>query len=112
MEGTALGTPLYAAPEQLLADADRPVSARSDLYSLGVMIYELLSGSAPFSSLPSALEICVAKVHRDPPHLGGLCPALKSEPQLVELVMSLLDRDPDRRPASARAVREAIQGMW
>jgi hypothetical protein len=101
-EGSIAGTPAYMAPEQARG---QELSAASDWYAFGVMLYEALSGMLPFDG--SLLELLRQKLERDPIPLGEIAPALPS--RLSELCMALLQRDPDRRPGGAEilAVLEA-----
>lgn len=93
--GTFFGTPAYLAPEQVRGEKG---DARSDLFSLGVIIYEMLSGTNPFAGA-SASE-CIDRVLRlSPPKLTGLVPGLP--PGLARLASELMDKDPARRPGSA-----------
>ena len=69
-QGIGVGTPLYAAPEQLLA---RPFDVRADVYALGVILFEMLTGRPPFSNATLA-ELLHAVVHEPPPVLAGSAP--------------------------------------
>ncbi|OYV72100.1 MAG: hypothetical protein B7Z72_05515, partial [Gemmatimonadetes bacterium 21-71-4] len=101
--GTMVGTPGYMAPEQIAADPD--VDARADLYSFGVMAYEMLAGGPPFASVtPHAL--LAAHLTRAPRPLGEVRPGLP--PRLVALVMQCLEKDRDARPQSAREIVDAL----
>lgn len=93
----AVGTPIYMSPEQA---ADLPLSDASDWYSVGVMLYEALTGYRPFEG--QGEQIYVLKQTRDPPRPGELAPDVP--PQLDELCMRLLDRDPDKRPAGDEVI--------
>lgn len=95
----APGTPAYAAPEQWNESA--PVDARSDLYAVGVLLYELLCGQRPFSGDPLALIEAHARLA--PPSPRALQPALS--PQLESAVLAALEKDPDRRPADTASLR-------
>ncbi len=92
------GTPLYMAPEQL---AGREITAGSDLYSLGAVLYHVLTGRPPFESLNAALTRSPAPP--PPRELSSSCPA-----HLEDLVLSLLENEPDRRPASAAAISRTL----
>jgi serine/threonine protein kinase len=93
--GMFLGTPRYAAPEQLRGDA---VGASADLYAVGVVLYRLLTGVHPFESFGGTLEEMVETLIVDAPSLAtrGDFP-----PELVALVNSALAKDPDQRPRDA-----------
>ncbi len=99
---TLAGTPYYIAPERLYDD-QRPVDRRSDVYSLGVTIYQLLTGELPFHhpSLPELLR----QVREDPP------PALSEHSlpaELEAIAVKCLAKDPDARYPSAQAVAEDL----
>lgn len=96
--GEALGSPAYMAPEQALSQAVEP---RSDLYALGCMLHEMLSGSAPFSG---ATALGVLQRHlTDPP--VPLRQLTRSVPEPLErLVLDLLAKEPEQRPANAQEV--------
>ncbi len=107
-DGALLGTLPYMAPEQF---AGRSADARSDLYSLGLVLYEMASGRHPFAARTAAALIA-AVLHEKPAGLSSLNPAVPSE--LDRLVARCLEKDPTRRPASAsemRASLEAIRGV-
>ena len=97
--GMVMGTAQYLSPEQAVG---RPATARSDLYSLGVVAYEALAGRRPFTG-PSAVDIAVAHVNDPVPPL----PAVVSPP-VAALVMRLLAKDPADRPPSAGALARAL----
>jgi eukaryotic-like serine/threonine-protein kinase len=104
MEGTAMGTPSYMAPEIALGRAD--VDGRTDLYSLGCVAYYMLTGQPVFSG-DTPVATAVAHVQNAP-----IPPGLRSEftipPALDSLVMECLAKDPAARPASAAVVSERL----
>jgi tetratricopeptide (TPR) repeat protein len=88
-----VGTPAYAAPEQVQGKACGPAA---DLYAVGVMLYEALTGAIPFGAL--GLGVMLKKVEEDPP------PPADAPADLAELAMKLLARDPEQRPTAAEAL--------
>ncbi len=100
---TVAGTPTHMAPEQLTG---RTVDERSDLYSLGVVLYELLTGELPFDAPDSEGVIEQVIRHQTRP----LKPRDANTPrELVDLVYRLMAREPDSRPGSARQVVEELE---
>jgi serine/threonine-protein kinase len=100
--GAILGTPLYMAPEQMAGD---PVDARADLYAVGVLLYEMLAGRAPFTGCSSA-EIMAAVLRRDHPALDEVWP--EAPAALVALVARAMAERAQERFASARDMRDAL----
>ena len=105
--GALLGTPVYMSPEQ--ARAADTVDARTDIYSLGVIAYELLSGNAPFRRSTS-METLLAHAEEDVPPLGPKVPGLPEE--LVQLIEAMLAKEPEQRPtlAAVRTVLRRLKG--
>jgi serine/threonine-protein kinase len=102
---TALGTPLYMSPEQ--ARNPKDVDARADLYSAGVILYELLAGRTPHvSESGEATELILKLFTQEPAQLSSLRPDLPEE--LCAAVHKALSRERDERFADARAMAEAI----
>jgi serine/threonine-protein kinase len=101
-EGALLGTTRAMSPEQA---EGRALDARSDLFSLGVLLYEVCTGRSPFKG-ESSLETLRNVISEPAPALADLSPALP--PPLVALVGELLEKDPARRPAGAAEVAERL----
>jgi Leucine-rich repeat (LRR) protein len=103
--GTLLGTPAYMAPEQARGEA---VDARSDLFSLGVVLYRLTSGRLPFRG-EGTMAVLTALATQTPTPLGDVCRGVP--PALAELVMQLLAKDPAQRPQSAAEVASRLHAI-
>src|SRR5215475_14372717 len=101
--GKLVGTPRYMSPEQCLGQR---VGARSDLYSLGVLLYEMLAGRPPFVD-PLQSALLVKQATASPPPL----PRLRSDVQrpLARAVHSLLAKRPDDRPRTAAAAKAMLE---
>ncbi|MBI3181414.1 MAG: serine/threonine protein kinase [Myxococcales bacterium] len=99
-----VGRPEYISPEQARGEA---TEARSDLYSLGVLAFELLSGKLPFPG-PSAVEFAAQHQKMPPRPLKEAAPYLADHLRLCELVMRCLEKDPSRRPSSALEISQRL----
>ncbi len=97
----ALGSPLYMSPEQM--KSSRSVDARTDLWSLGVVLYEMLAGTTPFAA-DSVPAVC-ARVFRDPP-----TPLARPDvpPDLTAVVARCLEKDPSRRWPTVAALAAGL----
>ena len=102
--GKAPGTPRYMSPEQAMGE---PVDGRSDLYSLAVIMYELLCGCAPFAS-PTAIGMMMHHMQTPPPPLI----AASDLPEgLAALITGALSKDPSSRPQTAEAFLAALDAQ-
>jgi serine/threonine-protein kinase len=99
-----VGTPAYMAPEQVRGGK---VDERTDVYALGLVLYEMVTGILPFTA-ETPLQAAVARLDRRPEDPRQLT-ALPDD--LAELVLACLDSDPERRPASARALIELLDAL-
>jgi tRNA A-37 threonylcarbamoyl transferase component Bud32 len=102
-EGMYLGTPTYMSPEQ--ANAEN-VTGKSDVYSLGVLAFELLVGHPPFEGSP--LQIVASHMNNTPPRVDELRSDVSEE--LTTLIARCLDKDPARRPSAEEIVHYLSPG--
>jgi eukaryotic-like serine/threonine-protein kinase len=103
--GYVVGTLGYMAPEQLRG---QEVTGRSDLYSLGVLLYEMTSGRRPFTAIPAAALIDEI-LNRAP--VPPLSPKGPLDPRLESLILALLEKEPRRRPEKADLVEETLRAI-
>ena len=100
--GSAVGTVAYMSPEQAKGV---PLDARTDLFSLGTVIYEMATGKTPFAG-DSTAEVFAALLRENPPPLSSVNPAMPK--QLDPIVEKLLAKDPAQRYASAEQLQEDL----
>ncbi|HMG95174.1 MAG TPA: protein kinase, partial [Gemmatimonadaceae bacterium] len=103
--GVAIGTPQYMAPEQAAADA---IDQRVDLYALGCVAYEMITGEPPFTGRSAASVIRAHFVDAPPPIAAKRADV--PEP-LAALIERCLEKDPDDRPPSAQAIIEVLDNL-
>jgi hypothetical protein len=101
---SAIGTPSYMAPEQVTGD---PLGPYTDLYALGVIGYELLSGHPPFNTGTPPVAVLYRHVHTPPPPLAELAPDAPAA--ACRWVEWLLEKDPAARPPSAAAATQVLE---
>ncbi|HSO31319.1 MAG TPA: serine/threonine-protein kinase [Labilithrix sp.] len=99
-----IGSPLYMAPEQMRSA--RTAEVRSDIWALGVILFELLGGQLPFDG-ETVTEVCIRVVNERPADLLTLRPAL--DPELVAIVMRCLAKDPEQRFHNVSALASALE---
>jgi serine/threonine protein kinase len=104
--GAVMGTTPYMSPEQARG---RPADARSDVFAVGAILYEMLAGRRAFGG-PTSADVVSAVLHRDPPDLSsgeGTIP-----PELVRIVRRCLEKEPDDRFQTARDLAFALDGLF
>ena len=103
--GTSLGTPAYMAPEQAAGEVD--VDHRADVYAVGAVLYEMITGAPPF--VGTFQQIVVAKMTKDGPTLDTRGSAVS--PTLARLVARCMARDPAQRPPTADALLIELRAL-
>ena len=105
--GTVLGSPHYMAPEQIQGFRDQ-IGPQTDVYALGILLYEMLSGTLPFRGA-RPIDICRQHLLEIPPNLDTLVPALANS-ELPGIVAQMLAKDPKDRPPTMRQVVGLLRG--
>ncbi len=100
--GALVGTPQYMSPEQLVGQT---VTEKTDIYGLGLLAYELLTGESPFQG-KSPQMVAAAHLKDEPPDLGEARGDV--DPELGQIVRVCLDKDPDARPTAAEVTRRLL----
>ena len=103
--GSAVGTVAYMSPEQAKGE---PLDARTDLFSLGSVIYEMATGKTPFAG-GSTAEVFAALLRENPPPVSTVNPAMPRK--LDPIVAKLLAKDPAQRYSTAEKLQEALDGL-
>ncbi len=104
VQGVGLGTPAYASPEQLNGEIER-IGPRSDVYSVGASLYEMLTGRPPFTG-DNDFAVFVSVLQNPPEPPRRLCPLLPMDVETI--VLKCLEKDPDRRYPSALALADDL----
>ncbi|MEM6797979.1 MAG: serine/threonine-protein kinase [Planctomycetota bacterium] len=106
VEGQTVGTCKYMAPEQVQGKGD--LTGAVDLYALGCLLFEMLSGRAPFDGA-TLVEVFEKHLFADPPNVASVAPS--TPPTLAQVVQNLLAKKPEDRPADAAAAKELLQAV-
>ena len=106
--GEIWGSPLYMSPEQC---SGHSMDARSDIYSLGSVLYEALTGRVPFAGT-SFLDTIQKVVSLAPPTFATSAPDLKCAPEIEEIVMRCLEKSPDKRYQTMAELKDAIDRVF
>ncbi|MGH9409425.1 MAG: protein kinase domain-containing protein [Vicinamibacterales bacterium] len=101
--GQLVGTPHYMSPEQAMGQPE--VGSASDIYSLGVVAYEIVSGRRPFEG-DNPMDVLAQRLMREPRSLGEIAGGAPAD--LTQPIMRCLERDPAKRWPDARSLREAL----
>jgi serine/threonine-protein kinase len=101
--GVVVGTPAYMSPEQCRG---QPLDGRSDLYTCGILLYQLVTGQVPFDS-ESPFEVAGKQAFEPPPPPSKFLPSIY--PPLEQLILSLLAKAPADRPQTAAELRDALR---
>ena len=104
-DGMTMGSPLYMSPEQI---EGKPLDARSDIYSLGVTCFQLITGRPPFSA-DSSMEVALQHLRDEPPRLETL--RADFPPVLGQIVERMLAKRPEDRFGGGREVLEALESQ-
>jgi eukaryotic-like serine/threonine-protein kinase len=104
--GLVMGTPTYLSPEQAQG---LPLTPSSDIYALGVVLYELITGKAPFES-PTPMRVVMSHIQEPPPPLHPLRADLP--PAAEAVVLRALAKDPAQRFATAGELTQALDRAW
>lgn len=105
--GAVFGTPHYMSPEQCRGS---PVDHRTDIYSLGIILYEMVVGRVPFDA-DNPLSILSMHLNEPPPRFGEIVPGLETPPGLENLILKCLAKQPDERFASMKDVEQALKAL-
>jgi eukaryotic-like serine/threonine-protein kinase len=106
--GVVIGTPQYMSPEQAMGKRGDELDGRADLYSLGVVMYQMLTADLPFKA-DTTMEMLLAHMQKPPAPIAMMHPELQVPEALADLTMRLLEKNRDLRPASGRALIQEIE---
>ncbi len=108
--GVVIGTPQYMSPEQAMGKKGDELDGRADLYSLGVVMYQMLTADLPFKA-DTTMEMLLAHMQKPPAPISMAHPELQIPEPIADLTLRLLEKNRDKRPASGRALIQEIEGL-
>jgi len=108
--GLIIGTPQYISPEQAKGEHGDQIDGRADLYSLGIVLYEMVTGELPFQS-QTAVGMLMHHLQTPPPDPKQVKPDLNIPPALSALLQKALEKDPANRYQTAQEMLRAIQAV-
>lgn len=106
--GATIGTPAYMSPEQIDSEANK-IDGRSDLYSVGVILFEMLTGRRPFTS--ASFKLTYDHLYTPPPSFSDVNQTIRIPEEVEKLVLRCLEKDPNLRPQSARELGEEFRRL-
>ncbi|HXW14146.1 MAG TPA: protein kinase [Terriglobia bacterium] len=108
--GVVIGTPQYMSPEQAMGKRGDELDGRADLYSLGVVMYQMLTADLPFKA-DTTMEMLLAHMQKPPSPIEVLHPELHVPRDVAALTMRLLEKNRDLRPATGRVLIQEIEKL-
>ena len=108
--GVVIGTPQYMSPEQAMGKRGDELDGRADLYSLGVVMYQMLTADLPFKA-DTTMEMLLAHMQKPPSPIEVLHPELQVPKDVAALTMRLLEKNRDSRPASGRVLIQEVEKL-
>lgn len=106
--GVVIGTPQYMSPEQAMGKRGDELDGRADLYSLGIVMYQMLTADLPFKA-DTTMEMLLAHMQKAPAPIWVLHPELQVPEAVAVLTMRLLEKNREMRPATGRALIQEIE---
>ena len=108
--GVVIGTPQYMSPEQAMGKRGDDLDGRADLYSLGVVMYQMLTADLPFKA-DTTMEMLLAHMQKAPMPIPTAHPELQVPENVAALALRLLEKNRDLRPATARVLIQEIEKL-
>ena len=105
--GMVVGTPLYMSPEQAMAAPSKELDGRSDIYSLGIVMYQMLTNELPING-DTSLQIVLAHIQTPPIPIQSAQAGMKIPEPLARLVMKCLEKNREDRPANGQAIIDEL----